>query len=259
MEIQFLTNHRTRNMTGFGLNHSIFGKIFIGHFDSMHKIPHVYNQILTILENYDVIAGNMNTGWHHLITPFGNKRPLINRKNLSYVYNPISYLAPNQPEDPRDARLDMVICKYEQPLPIEVGVTFDNFHEYESPRDLMKMLKFPSYHKPIKVLIKNNEDTLVLGFWTVSDPIYRNKFYDSKNKVLEHELNNEHKRLELTIKWIDCLLENCNILGLADVPILLMDELKLLAKKHGMNIEHCSEHSDIWRPNEPIPQFVVMY
>lgn len=266
-EIQLLRSHHTRNVTGFGLDHLIFGKIFMGHFDPIHKVPEAYTQMIPIFEEYDIIAGDMNAGWHRLIQPTKySKKPLVNSKKPGYVYGPISYLTPVQPSDPRDARLDMVICKYEQPIPINVGVTFDEFHKYETPRLLMKALEFPSDHRPIKAHIKMEEGQLILAFWNVSDPVYWSKCYPTAMDGYDLVANDgkidakkEHDRLESILKWVDYLLENCNILGLAEVPIRLIPDLQIIAKKYDKIMVYRSEHSNTWRPNDPISQMVVMY
>lgn len=269
--------YHTRNITGFGLNHPIFGKIFVGHFDPIHKVPQVYSQMQIIFNKYDIIAGDINAGWHRLIKPTKyNQKPLVDPKYPDYVYNPISYLTPVQPSDPRDTRLDMIICKYEQPNPIDIGISFNDFHKYEKPRHLMKILGFPSDHRPIKtsinVELNGNNETLILAFWNVADPMYWSKIYPTAN--LEEYISNEyedlddkqeisikkeHDRLESILRWIDYLLENCDVLGLAEVPVKLIPNLKIIAKKYNMIMEHRSEHSDLWKASELISQMVVLY
>lgn len=285
MEVQRLSlqgGHYKRNVTGFGLSHPTFGKLFVGHFDPIHKVPEVYPQMQAIFKEYDIIAGDMNAGWHRLIKPTKyNRKSLIDPKNPGYVYNPISYLTPVQPLDPRDARLDMVFCKYEQPIPIDVKVSFNDFHNHTTPRHLMKVLGFPSDHRPIKTSIDavddiGNTKTLILAFWNVSDPVYWSKFYptaligyelegDSTNEIEARDekqgidMKKEHIRLESILQWVDYLLENCDVLGLAEVPARLISDLTIIAKKYDINIEHRPEHSDVWRPNEPISKMVVIY
>jgi len=267
----------TRNITGFGLSHPIFGKIFLGHFDPIHKVPEVYSQMQIIFNKYDIIAGDINAGWHRLIKPTKyNQKPLIDPKYPAYVYNPISYLTPVQPSDPRDTRLDMIICKYEQPNPIDIGISFNDFHKYKKPRYLMKTLGFPSDHRPIKTSItlelNGTKETLILAFWNVADPMYWSKFYPTAN--LEEYSSNEWEglddeqeistkkeqaRLKLILRWVDYLLEKCDICGLAEVPIQLIPDLMIIANKHNRKMENRSEHSNVWRRNEPISQMVVIY
>lgn len=281
MDIQFYKSHNTRNISGFGLDHPVFGRIFMGHFDPIHKVPDVEPQMRPIFEYYDIIVGDMNAGWHRLIKPTKySKKSLINPKNTGYVYNPISYLTPVQPSDPRDARLDMVVCKYNQPLPIDVGVSFDEFHKHKTPRQLMRVLGFPSDHRPLKTSIEAEDDygekhVLILAFWNVSDPVYWSRYYPAALEGYELEgdgytdlagvddnaidMQKEHNRLESILVWVDHIMDNCNVVGLAEVPVRLISDLQMLAKKHGMSMEYRSEHSDIWRPNDPISQMVVMW
>jgi hypothetical protein len=124
----------------------------------------------------------------------------------------------------------------------------------------MKELKFPSDHRPVKISINIDRNTLVLAFWNVSDPIYWSKFYPTALEGYElDDLKKEYDRLESILQWVDYLLENCDMLGLAEVPVRLISDLQVIAKKYNMRMDHISEHSDIWRPNEPISQMVVMY
>jgi hypothetical protein len=266
MKVQLL--HK-RNITGFGLVNPNFGKIFIGHSDPIHKVPHMYPQLQPIFSEYDIIVGDMNACWHRLILPNKYNSVSLVDANQHYVYNPISYLTSVQPSDPRDARLDMIICKYEQPMPIDVGIKFDNFHKHKKPRFLMQELVFPSDHLPIKAYIvhpDNPKEHLMIGFWNVADPIYWAQYYpkaldgfDLKGEDSNIDLKKEHSRLESILKWVNYLADDCDVLGLAEVPIKLIPDLQLIAKKYEFVMEYQAEHSDIWRPNDPISQIVVMF
>ena len=256
-ELSFLESRHNKNVTGFGLSHPTFGKIFIGRFDPIHKSPTAHSQMLPIFNEYDIIAGDTNAGWHRLIKSNRySRKPLISSSRTCYVYNPISYLAPVQPTNPRDARLDMVMCKYEQPIPIDVGVTFEDFHLHKTPRHLMQALGFPSNHRPIKTSITIAQKTMILAFWNVSDPIYWSQFCPLNNDC---DPIKEHERLVLILKWVDNLAENCDVFGLAEVPARLVPELQTIAQKHGFTMAHQEEHSNVWRPNNPVSQMVIMY
>lgn len=254
--MKFLGSYKKRNLTGFVFEHPDFGKIFLGHFDPIHKEKNAHAQMKPIFAECNIVIGDLNSGWYRLT---GRNKynivPLLQPGEFGHVYNPISYLPSVRP-NPRDASIDMIISKYIQPVPIDVGVDFGRIADYSSPRDMMKDINFPSDHLPIKASLAG-AGRIVVAFWNVADPIFWSQFYpDAMNGFT---MAGENVRLNSIVEWVNRLLEGCDILGLAEVPISLIPKLQNLAGGREMQIKYTSEHSDIWRPNFPISQIVVMW
>lgn len=258
MAVNLLGSYKKRNITGFALEHLYFGKIFFGHFDPIHKEPNLRNQMAPIFAECNIVVGDLNAGFHQLTSRNKyNNIPLLQPNEFAHVYDPISYLPPVQP-NLRDVRIDMIISKRVQPIPINVGIDFNKITKYQSPRDMIKDINFPSDHRPIKAMLMDSEkNKITIAFWNVADPLFWSEFY--QNAMIGFSAKEEENRLKSVLSWIEQLLSNCDILGLAEVPISLISKLEELGTKYKMKIKYTSEHSDIWRPNLPISQMVVMW
>lgn len=259
MAVSLLGRYKTRNVTGFTLEHTYFGKIFFGHFDPIHKEPYMRDQMAPVFADSNIVVGDLNAGLRQLTSRTKyNIIPLLQPNEFAYVYNPVSYLPPVQP-NLHDASIDMIISRLVQPIPVNVGIDFSKIRKYQSPRDMIKDINFPSDHRPLKAILADTkkENMITIAFWNVADPLFWSEFY--QNAMIGFSAEEEDNRLKLILSWLDKLLPDCDIFGLAEVPVNLISRLQELGKKYKMNIKYTSEHLDVWRPNLHVSQMVVMW
>lgn len=202
---------------------SIVGRLYVGHFDPVHKEPGAAQAAKTIFGNHDIVIGDFNASSHHL-----QHAGVIREGSFTHVDVP-SYL-PNISRARGRINIPRFDSVYAPKMTHRVTgsslVVLPAAVDNVNPRTLMTTYRMDSDHVPVSAHIEDLATGQFINVVTynVSDPTFWAIHYPSATSGFDE--GGEAARQARIQRTIHRLMHTHTVIGLQEVPTPLASCLR---------------------------------